>query len=211
MSREPIDVAVVDCAMGNIHSVTKAIGHINPTLRIRVTARAADIEQARCVILPGDGAFDSCIDEIDKRQLRDAIIDATTTKPFLGICVGMQVLYESSEEGERDGLGILPGRVFRLPATSTERIPHIGWNRLTHHREHPLIEGIRDEMPFYFLHSYAAPIGEYTVGASYHGSAFSSIVVRDHVTAIQFHPEKSRRQGLSLLRNFFRRLPANRV
>lgn len=210
-----ISVAVVDYGMGNLRSVAKALEHVAPGARVMVTASAGEIAVADRVVVPGQGAMPDCMRELDARSLRDSVIKAAATKPFLGICIGLQMLFGDSEEGDVNentrGLDILPGRVPRFPASAMQigdgrlKVPHMGWNNVNQaDRTHPLWNGIADAARFYFVHSFyvdpATP--ELVASTSDYGIRFASAVSRDNIFAVQFHPEKSAQAGLQLLRNF---------
>ncbi len=148
-------IVVVDCGMGNLYSVQAGLRRTGTQESILISAKAVDITQAAKVVFPGDGHFDSCMKEIRSRGLEQALIQAAHEKPFLGICVGMQALYESSEEGTEKGLAILSGRVCRLPDTAA-RIPHMGWNQTRQRKTHSILNDVPDGGRFYFIHSYYA-------------------------------------------------------
>jgi glutamine amidotransferase len=205
------DIAVIDYGMGNLRSVSKALEHVAPAVSVAVTSDPEVIAKAGRVVFPGVGAMPDCIRELEARGLRQAVLDAARTKPFLGICLGMQSLFDSSEEGNVAGLGILPGRVLRFPHEAMVddkgeklKVPHIGWNEVHESHEHPLWAGIRDGSRFYFVHSYycepATP--ELVAGFTTYPFPFTSAVARDNIFAVQFHPEKSQAAGLALLGNF---------
>lgn len=195
-------IAVVDCGMGNLFSVAKGFARAAPKASVRIAQRAADIAAADRVVLPGDGALAAFMDEMDKRGLREAVLDAAAQKPFLGICVGMQALYEKSEEGGC-GLNLFPAPMRRLPAAGEIKVPHIGWNQLKQTMAHPCWAGVKDGASFYFIHSYAAPAdAPNTAGVAAHGAPFAAAAAKDNLFAAQFHPEKSRAPGLRLLANF---------
>jgi len=206
-----MDIAVVDYGMGNLRSVSKALEHVAPGADVRVTARPEDLRAARRVVVPGQGAMPDCMRELRARGLSAAVIEATRTKPFLGICIGLQMLFERSEEGGVEGLAVLPGEVRRFPPGLEDgpgirlKIPHMGWNEVVQESPHPLWEGIPDASRYYFVHSYyAAPaLGhDSTSGRCTYGLPFTAAVARDNIFAVQFHPEKSQAAGLQLLRNF---------
>ena len=211
------DVAIIDYGMGNLRSVSKAIEHVAPERRVVVTSDPAVVAAASRVVFPGQGAMPDCMRELDAGGLRDAVLDAAASKPFLGICIGQQMLFAHSEEGNVPGLGILRGEVVRFPAAETMRtadgghlkVPHMGWNQVRQRREHALWEGIPDGERFYFVHSYhvvpSSP--ELTAAETDYGSRFTSAVARDNIFAVQFHPEKSAWAGLRLLANFVRWAP----
>ena len=211
------DVAVVDYGMGNLRSVAKAIEHVAPRLSVEVTSDAQRIARAARVVFPGQGAMPDCMREMETRGLRAAVLDAAAVKPFLGICIGLQMLFEASEEGDTPGLGLLPGRVQRFPGErmTDERgarlkVPHMGWNEVRQTVEHPLWRGIPQGSRFYFVHSYFPVPGrrELTAGECVYGVPFTCAAARANVFAVQFHPEKSAEAGLRLLTNFVEWQPA---
>lgn len=195
-------LAIVDYGGGNIGSLVAALQRRDA--RFVLTDDPSVVAGAQAAILPGDGAFGATMHALRERRLDRAIlhfIDAG--KAFLGICVGMQVLFEESDEfGSSAGLGVLRGSVSRFE--HAPRVPHMGWNRLEMQSAHPFVAGLGDDEYAYFLHSYRVPIGESTVAACTHGERFSAIVARRNVMATQFHPEKSQRTGARLLNNFLR-------
>jgi glutamine amidotransferase len=206
-----VDIAVIDYGMGNLRSVSKAIEHVAPALSVVVTSDPAVIAAAARVVFPGQGAAPDCLREIDARGLRRVIVDAARNKPFLGICMGMQVLFEHSEEGDTDCLGILPGTVQRFPAEAMVdaegnklKVPHMGWNNVHQAGPHPLWTGIEEGERFYFVHSYfvqpASP--DVIAGFSHYPFPFTCAVATANIFAVQFHPEKSQNAGLTLLGNF---------
>lgn len=205
------DVAIIDYGMGNLRSVAKAVEHVAPGRKIVVTADPDVVAAAGRVVFPGQGAMPDCMRELDLRGLRAAVIEAAATKPFLGICIGQQMLFGHSEEGDVPGLGILPGNVVRFPAArmvaadgSRLKVPHMGWNEVLQRGSHPLWAGIPDGERFYFVHSYfVVPADAALIAAETdYGSRFTSAVARDNIFAVQFHPEKSAHAGLQLLANF---------
>lgn len=210
-NRSPVTV-IVDYGMGNLRSVAKAIEHLGG--KPLVTSDPADLELADRVIFPGVGAFGDCLLALDERNLRQALLRAARSKPFLGICLGMQVLMESSEEhGFHQGLGLLPGRVLAFPREAlldqqgrALKIPHMGWNEAHQLTLHPLWADIPQDARFYFVHSYyvepAAP--ELLAAFTPYGFPFASALAHENLFAVQFHPEKSQRAGLTLLGNFLR-------
>jgi len=204
-------IAVVDYGMGNLRSVSKALEHVAPRGGVVVTSEARVIDAAERVIVPGQGAMPDCMREIDARGLREAVLQAARTKPFLGICIGVQMLFEISEEGDIPGLGIFPGKVRRFPedrmvGAGGERlkVPHMGWNEVRQEIEHPLWHGIASESRFYFVHSYFPDPEQQTwvAGTSCYPFRFTCAIARANIFAVQFHPEKSQSAGLALLRNF---------
>ncbi len=205
------DIAVVDYGMGNLRSVSKAIEHVAPAMRVVVTSDPATIAAAGRVVFPGQGAARDCMREIDARGLRKVIIEAARSKPFLGICMGMQVLFEHSEEGDTPCLGIFPGEVLRFPdeamhdeAGNRLKVPHMGWNNVHHAMPHPLWRGIEEGERFYFVHSYfTQPTNpDLIAGFAHYPFPFTCAVAADNIFAVQFHPEKSQNVGLTLLGNF---------
>ncbi len=206
-----VDIAVVDYGMGNLRSVSKAIEHVAPGASVVVTSDPAVIAEAGRVVFPGQGAAPDCMREIDARGLRQVIIDAAHSKPFLGICMGMQVLFEHSEEGDTACLGILPGTVQHFPheamhdaAGNKLKVPHMGWNNVHQAVPHPLWAGIEEGARFYFVHSYFVQPGspETIAGFSHYPFPFTCAVATGSIFAVQFHPEKSQNDGLVLLGNF---------
>lgn len=205
-------IAVIDYGMGNLRSVTKALEHVvDKNQRVILTSSQADIAAADKIVFPGQGAARDCMAAIDECELRDAIIDAAHNKPFLGICMGMQVLvHESEENGGTACLGVFPGEVRYfgddLHDDNDERlkVPHMGWNQVSQTRAHPLWHGIEDNSRFYFVHSYyletEAP--DLETGHCVYGKPFTCAIARDNVFAMQCHPEKSADAGLQLLTNF---------
>lgn len=204
-------IAVVDYGMGNLRSVANALERVAPDAQIRVTDTAAGIDAADRVVFPGQGALPDCMRLLEARGLRKALIDAAASKPFLGLCLGLQLLFERSEEGGgAAGLGILPGEVRRFPAGLRDaqgqrlKVPHMGWNRVEQTRPHPLWVGIAPSARFYFVHSYyvASADPALVAGRSVYGFPFTCAVARDNIFAMQCHPEKSQTAGLELLANF---------
>jgi glutamine amidotransferase len=206
-------VVVVDYGMGNLRSVSKAIEHVAPQAEVRVSSDAAEIAAADRIVVPGQGAMPDCMRELSVRGLRDVIVHAAAVKPFLGICVGLQMLFGHAEEGGVTGLEILPGRIPRFPRAamvapdgSRLKVPHMGWNQVQQAATHPLWDGIEDGTRFYFVHSYyVEPLNPETIaGSTRFGISFTSAVARANIFAVQFHPEKSAQAGLRLLGNFMR-------
>ena len=206
-------VAVFDYGMGNLRSVVKAIEHVAPRARVRLTSDAQEVLRADRVVFPGQGAIAGCMAALDTCRLRTAVLQVVYTKPFLGICLGLQALYDFSEEGGGvKGLGVLTGRVPRFPPdrmhdASTGRalkVPHMGWNQVRQVKAHPLWKDIPSESRFYFVHSYYADAGERAdvAGITEYGLRFTSAAAHANIFAVQFHPEKSAQAGLKLLENF---------
>ncbi|MDR1163269.1 MAG: imidazole glycerol phosphate synthase subunit HisH [Candidatus Accumulibacter sp.] len=209
-------VAVVDYGMGNLRSVRQALARVAGGYDVVVSSDASVVANAERVVFPGQGAMPDCMRELDARGLRAPVLDAARNKPFLGICIGLQMLFEHSDEGGVSGLGIFPGRVRRFPAEKMRgpdgaklKVPHMGWNRVAHARPHPLWQGIDDGARFYFVHSYYVdPVDpSAAVGVTDYGLPFTSAVARDNIFALQCHPEKSAQTGLAFLSNFIRWSP----
>ena len=205
------DIAVVDYGMGNLRSVAKALAHVAPQREIVVTGDPAVVGRAAQVVLPGQSAMPDCMASLDASGLRDAVVEATRTRPFLGICLGLQMLFEMSEEGPTAGLSVLRGRVARfradamtLPTGGRLKVPHMGWSPVRQLRPHPLWAGIADGSRFYFAHSYHPVPADpgLTAGTTDYPSPFTCAIARANIFATQFHPEKSHRAGLQLLANF---------
>lgn len=211
-----IDIAVIDYGMGNLRSVSKALEHVAPTKNVVVTSNPDDVAKASRVVFPGQGAMPDCIRELDARGLRSAVLDAAQNKPFLGICIGLQMLFERSEEGDVAGLGLFKGSVKRFAQADMVdsqgeklKVPHMGWNQVyqRHHADakaHALWQGIEDGARFYYVHSYyVQPADDAIVeGYSDYPKRFTCAIAKDNLFAVQFHPEKSANAGLQLLSNF---------
>ncbi|TFW70924.1 imidazole glycerol phosphate synthase subunit HisH [Methylotenera oryzisoli] len=211
-----IDIAVIDYGMGNLRSVSKALEHVAPTKNVVVTSNPDDVAKASRVVFPGQGAMPDCIRELDARGLRSAVLDAAQNKPFLGICIGLQMLFERSEEGDAAGLGLFKGNVKRFAQADMVdsqgeklKVPHMGWNQVyqRHHADakaHALWQGIEDGARFYYVHSYyVQPADDAIVeGYSDYPKRFTCAIAKDNLFAVQFHPEKSANAGLQLLSNF---------
>lgn len=203
-------IAVIDYGMGNLRSVSKALEHVAGATPVVVTADPLVVAAAERVVFPGQGAMPDCMRELELRGLRQAVLQAARDKPFLGICVGEQMLFERSEEGDVPGLAIFPGVVRRFPDEKMfdvrgERlkVPHMGWNEVWQ-KPHALWSGIADGARFYFVHSYCAQQVDPALcaGTTEYGVPFTCAVARANIFAVQFHPEKSARDGLQLLKNF---------
>ena len=206
-----IDIAVIDYGMGNLRSVSKAIEHVAPDRNVVVTSNPDEVAAAGRVVFPGQGAMPDCMREMESRGLRPALIEAARNKPFLGICIGLQMLFEHSEEGDTRGLGLLPGVVRRFPQAlmvgakgEKLKVPHMGWNEVEQAIKHPLWAGIPDHSRFYFVHSYypEPADGALVAGWSAYPFRFACAAARGNLFAVQFHPEKSHTAGLQLLANF---------
>ena len=215
-----VDVAVVDYGMGNLRSVEQALRKVAPGAEIAVSDDAKVIANAGRVMFPGQGAMPDCMRELEARGLRDAVLEAARSKPFLGICIGLQMLFEHSAEGDVAGLGILRGKVVRFASNLCDaqgnklKVPHMGWNRVRRIEqsaslqgnalEHPLWAGIPQDDRFYFVHSYYVQPQDAALiqASSDYSQPFVCAVARDNLFAVQFHPEKSQTAGLKLLQNF---------
>lgn len=211
-------VAVVDYGMGNLRSVSQAVLHAarETGWQAVITARAEDVRAADRVVLPGQGAMPDCMRELRDSGLLPAVLEAAASKPLFGVCVGMQMLLDRSEEGPSEGLSLIPGEVrrFRLegrlqPDGSRFKVPQMGWNRVRQVQPHPMWDGIEDGAWFYFVHSfYARPSdARHSAGEADYGGSFTAALARDNIFATQFHPEKSADAGLALYRNFLRWTP----
>ncbi|WP_089082635.1 imidazole glycerol phosphate synthase subunit HisH [Aquitalea magnusonii] len=204
-------VAVIDYGMGNLHSVLKSIQAVNDQgADIFLSRDPEAIVKADKVVFPGQGAMPDCMRELNSYGLAEAVRETTQTKPFFGICVGAQLLFQHSEEGDTPGLGLFPGNVVRFSANLTDaagerlKVPHMGWNRVYQTSSHPLFAGIEDGERFYFVHSYhfAPADAALTLAESEYPDRFSCIVGRGNIFATQFHTEKSHRAGLQMMKNF---------
>ncbi len=203
-------VAIIDYGMGNLHSARKAVEHVAPGVTVLVTDDPAQIREADHVILPGVGAIRDCMHEIRRLGVDELVREVSQDRPFLGICVGMQALMSRSEEnGGVDCMGLFPSQVRFFGDDLHEngerlKVPHMGWNEVYQTVEHPLWHGIPDGDRFYFVHSYYAEAeGNADIaGRSHYGVDLAAAVARDNIFAVQFHPEKSARAGLQLLKNF---------
>jgi len=198
--------------MGNIRSVSKALEHVAPRAEVLVTADPEAIRAADRVVVPGQGAMPDCMRQLAASGAREAVIAAAADKPFLGICIGLQMLFEHGEEGDTPGLGVLPGRVPKFSAAVAKaglKIPHMGWNEVVQARPHALWDGVADLSRFYFVHSYYPQPADraLTAGTCAYGDSFTCAVARDNIFAVQFHPEKSQNSGLRLLSNFIQWRP----
>lgn len=204
-------IAVIDYGMGNLRSVSKAVEHVAPGAQVRVTDDPGYIASADRVVFPGQGAAGDCMRAIRQHRLNEAVVGAAGSKPFLGICMGLQVLMSHSDEnGGTDLLGLFVGGVRRfegLPHGDNGlplKVPHMGWSQVRQVGQHPLWEGIPDQSRFYFVHSYRVVPEDVTLiaGTTDYGVRFTAAIARDNLFATQFHPEKSADAGLRLLENF---------
>ncbi len=204
-------IAIIDYGMGNLRSVAKALEHVAPGAGVVVTSDSDHIEAADRVVFPGQGAMGDAMRALRERGLDRVIHRVMEEKPFLGICLGLQILLRhSDEDGGVDGLGLFPGEVRRFPAGIRDehgerlKVPQMGWNEVRQTREHPLWQGIGQDSRFYFVHSYYVAMlpDVYCAGITDYGLAYVSAAAHENVFAVQFHPEKSAVAGLTLLRNF---------
>jgi glutamine amidotransferase len=202
-------VAVIDYGMGNIRSVSKALEYAGGGARVVVSYDPDVITHADHVVFPGVGALRDCMSELHRLELHEVIAECVREKPFLGICLGMQALLDSSEEnGGTPGLGLISGQAVRFSQAAVARgalkIPHMGWNQVHQRGDHPLWKGIAQDSYFYFVHSfYVAPAEDsVVVGATEYGASFAAAIALGNIFAVQFHPEKSQHAGLALLANF---------
>jgi glutamine amidotransferase len=209
-------VAVVDYGSGNLRSVSQAVVHVARAAEVEVvvTSNAQEVLDADRVVLPGQGHMADCMNELAASGLLDAVLHAAANKPLFGVCVGMQMLLDRSEEGPTDGLGLIPGDVVKFQLAgrmqadgSRFKVPQMGWNEVFHELGrpvHPVWAGIPDGAYFYFVHSYHARPAQphHCVGEADYGGRFAAAIARDNIFATQFHPEKSADQGLALYRNF---------
>ena len=205
-------VIVVDFGMGNLRSVARALEHVaQDRVQVDVSSDPDALRHADRIVLPGQGAMPDCMRELRSRGLREAVLEVARSKPLFGVCIGEQMLFAHSQEGDTPGLGLFEGEVVRFPADLRDpaldarlKVPHMGWNRVRQERPHPLWQGVPDESYFYFVHSYfAQPSHAADIAATTsHGLRFTCAVARDNIFATQFHPEKSAACGLRLYANF---------
>jgi glutamine amidotransferase len=203
-------VAVIDYGMGNLHSISKALQHASPTVDVQILSDADKIKQADRIVFPGVGGIRDCMQAINSSGLSPIIKEVAKSKPFLGICLGMQALLTDSEENNTtDCLDIFSGHVNHFPENLTDeagnrlKIPHMGWNNVSQ-KSHPLWKDIPQDSRFYFVHSYYANPDNTvdTIATTDYPQAFTSAIAKDNIFAVQFHPEKSQQMGLQLLKNF---------
>ena len=202
-------IAIVDYGMGNLRSVQKALAHVAPGAAVDITSDPEAVRRADRVVFPGQGAMPDCMRSLVASGLGDAVVEAAARKPFLGVCIGLQMLFERSEEGDTPGLALLGGRVRGFPRTAERaaagfKVPHMGWNEVWQSAPHALWKGIGDGARFYFVHSFFCEPADraLTAGETRYPDAFTSAIARDNIFATQFHPEKSATAGLTLLGNF---------
>jgi glutamine amidotransferase len=204
-------IVVVDYGMGNLRSVAQALRAVAPEANVLISGEVTDIESADRIVLPGQGAMPDCMRSLRESGVQEALLMASKNKPLMGVCIGEQMLFDVSEEGNAAGLGLLPGKVvrFQLEGQTQEdgsrfKVPQMGWNQVMQTASHPMWQDIPDNAYFYFVHSYFAQPEQaaHTVGQTVYGAPFSCAVARDNIFATQFHPEKSAAAGLQLYKNF---------
>ncbi|MGV8898379.1 MAG: imidazole glycerol phosphate synthase subunit HisH [Burkholderiaceae bacterium] len=204
-------IVVVDYGMGNLRSVAQALRHVAPEADVQISGLVADLRTADRIVLPGQGAMPDCMRCLRESGLQEALLEAARSKPLFGVCVGEQMLFDWSEEGDTPGLGLLPGKVVRFQLEgqlqkdgSRFKVPQMGWNQVRQTQPHVLWDGIADDSYFYFVHSYYAQAAAAAdvVGQTDYGTAFACAVARENIFATQFHPEKSAAAGLRLYKNF---------
>ena len=208
-------LVIADCGQGNFYSIARALRHVAPPgMDIQISAEADTLKSATRLVLPGVGAMGDCIRGLHTRGLHQVIKEHAKTKPLLAICVGMQMLMEQSQENpEVEGLSLLAGGVSHItqPLTANNqalleqavKIPHMGWNKVHQKHDHPMWQGIKDDAWFYFVHSYCVDAQDNLVSATTtHGRLFPAALAQQNIFAVQFHPEKSQQDGLTLLANF---------
>ena len=208
-------IGVIDYGMGNLHSLGKSLERVAGNQRIVISYDTAELLECDRLVLPGVGGVRACMDELRRLELDQMVLEAARKRPLLGVCLGMQVLLERSDEnGGVNALGLIPGSVVRFPDPQPEsepgphaerlKVPHMGWNQVRQSRRHPVWEGVPEDSWFYFVHSYhAAPQNPaHTLGTADYGQPFAAAVARDNIVGFQFHPEKSHDMGLRLLANF---------
>ena len=198
-------IAIVDYAMSNIFSVKKALEYVAPNDIIIVTRQKEHLRSADRIVFPGQGAMHTCIDVLKENNLSETIIECAKQKPFLGICLGLQLLFERSEENkETKALGIFAGEVLKFSKNTVQKIPHMGWNNVRQKKAHPLWHNIENNARFYSVHSYFVKPKhkQLTCATTHYGTEITCAVCKDNIFAVQFHPEKSQKDGLQLLKNF---------
>lgn len=204
-------IVVVDYGMGNVRSVAQALRAVAPEAQVLISGEIVDIQTADRLVLPGQGAMPDCMGCLNDSGLKEAVLEASRNKPLFGVCVGEQMLFDISAEGDTPCLGLMPGKVVRFDLQgklqadgSRFKVPQMGWNRVQQTSAHPLWQGIADQDYFYFVHSYyvQAENPAHVVGTTEYGHLFASAVARDNIFATQFHPEKSASAGLQLYKNF---------
>lgn len=199
-----MEITIIDYGVGNLRSLQRALEAVDA--RVTISDEPAEIATAEALVLPGVGAFDECVRNLE--PFRDVLLDAVEDTPLFGICVGFQLLFTRSTEGVSDGettagLDLLSGHVDRLPSDEV-KVPHVGWDRLSIEESHPIVDGLEDRAHAYFVHSYATEVARHTVASCEYGYEFAAIASneRGNVMGTQFHPEKSADLGLRVLQNF---------
>ena len=201
-------IAVVNTGVGNLRSVLLALNRACPEVSVRIASERKTLNDASKVVFPGQGSMRDCIERLNSLDMVDELRRCLVTKPFLGICLGKQILFDYSEEGGSQGLGFLPGKVKRFNTKNSVKVPHMGWNTVRIKRNHPLFNGILknegEESYFYFVHSFFSKPDDHrlVLGETTHGEVFSSVISSENIFATQFHPEKSSENGIMLLKNF---------
>jgi glutamine amidotransferase len=201
-------IAVVNTGVGNLRSVLLALNRACPEVSVRIASERKTLNDASKVVFPGQGSMRDCIERLNSLDMVDELRRCLVTKPFLGICLGKQILFDYSEEGGSQGLGFLPGKVKRFNTKNSVKVPHMGWNTVRTKRNHPLFNGILknegEDAYFYFVHSFFSKPDDHrlVLGETIHGEVFSSVISSENIFATQFHPEKSSENGIMLLKNF---------
>ena len=201
-------IAVVNTGVGNLRSVLLAFNRACPEVSVRIASERKTLRDASKVVFPGQGSMRDCIERLNSLDMVDELTRCLETKPFLGICLGKQILFDYSEEGGSQGLGFFPGKVKRFMKKNAVKVPHMGWNTVRIKRNHPVFRGILnrkgEKAYFYFVHSFFSKPDDHRVvfGETMHGEVFASVISSEYVFATQFHPEKSSENGILLLKNF---------
>jgi len=201
-------IAVINTGVGNLRSVLLAFNRACPEVIVRIASERKTLRDASKVVFPGQGSMRDCIERLNSLDMVDELRRCLVTKPFLGICLGKQILFDYSEEGGSQGLGFLPGKVKRFNTKNSVKVPHMGWNTVRTKRNHPLFNGILknegEDAYFYFVHSFFSKPDDHrlVLGETIHGEVFSSVISSENIFATQFHPEKSSENGIMLLKNF---------
>ena len=201
-------IAVINTGVGNLRSVLLAFNRACPEVIVRIASERKTLRDASKVVFPGQGSMRDCVARLNSLDMVDELRRCLVTKPFLGICLGKQILFDYSEEGGSQGLGFLPGKVKRFKKKNDVKVPHMGWNTVRIKRNHPLFSGILknegEDAYFYFVHSFFSKPDDHrlVLGETIHGEVFSSVISSENIFATQFHPEKSSENGIMLLKNF---------
>ena len=201
-------IAVINTGVGNLRSVLLAFNRACPEVIVRIASERKTLRDASKVVFPGQGSMRDCIERLNSLDMVDELTRCLETKPFLGICLGKQILFDYSEEGGSQGLGLLPGKVKRFQKKNAVKVPHMGWNTVRIKRNHPVFSGILknegEKAYFYFVHSFFSKPDDHrlVLGETMHGEVFSSVISSENIFATQFHPEKSSENGIILLKNF---------